>query len=89
MTTLAPSYHDVEFEFEGQPRIKLFDAPFNVMITCTRVGGWELWEMRGAEGPNERILAGEYRKPSLRIWVAGNLVVDGDQNFNSGKKETI
>lgn len=60
------SYHDVEVEF-GEVREKVFNLPFNIKLTCTRVGGWELWDQ-------DKLLAGEYGEVPLKVYVAGNLI---------------
>lgn len=63
-----PSYHDVYFQFDDGPKTRLFDAPFSVMISCTRVGGWELNEWTGE---HYTVRAGEYNElHPLRLWVA-------------------
>jgi hypothetical protein len=69
------SYHDVEVEYEGG-RFHIFDMPYSWHLTCTRAGGWELWDMWCAEG---KLLAGEFnkRKP-LRVYVAGVLICGKD-----------
>lgn len=70
----SPSYHDVHIQTKQIPRKSIFDLPFNVMLTCTRLGGWELWEAG-------KLLAGEYDPPNaplgcLRVDVAGHVIVD-------------
>lgn len=67
------SYHDVEVEFDGK-RVRLFDAGYGLMLTCTRMGGWELWNKWAGK---EELLAGEYHTIPLRVIVDG-VVVCGD-----------
>lgn len=68
------SYHDVEFQVGDGYRQKLSEAPFELMITCTRVGAWELFGKN--IGLNEReLLAGEYCSTPLRLYVAGRQIV--------------
>jgi hypothetical protein len=64
------SYHDVEVEFSGK-RIRLFDASYGLLLSCTRCGGWELWNRLGGK---EELLAGEYNEIQLRVYVAGILI---------------
>lgn len=61
------SYHDVEVQFDGQ-RIRLFDASYSLMLTCTRAGGWRLYTRFNGE---EKLLAGEYDNPPLEIFING------------------
>jgi hypothetical protein len=60
------TYHDIELEF-GSVKQKIFDLPHNLKLTCTRVGGWELWQQ-------DRVIAGEYNDIALKIYVAGILI---------------
>jgi len=67
------SYHDVEVEFNGI-REKIFNLPFNLMLTCTRVGGWELWESTVDTVSlklDYKLIAGEYNETPLKIYVDG------------------
>lgn len=64
------SYHDVEVEFSGK-RMRLFDASYGLLLSCTRCGGWELWNRWGGK---EELLAGEYNEIPLRVYVAGILI---------------
>lgn len=75
------SYHDVEVEYGGK-RFRLFDVSYGLRLTCTRAGGWELWNMW--EG-KEEFLAGEFRDPPLRVYVAGVLIcgVANDSSFSA------
>lgn len=77
------SYHDVEVEFEGQPRIAIFNAPFNWELTCTRTAGWQLWKWENApftgKAIRSMVIADEYggdEYPRLSIWVGGVQVLD-------------
>jgi len=64
-----PSYHDLHIETRLTPRTSISDLPFNIKITCTRVGGWELWS-------EDRLIAGEYNNDGLRLDVKGHIIVD-------------
>jgi hypothetical protein len=68
--TCVRSYHDVEVGFDGK-RGKLFDLSYGLELTCTRAGGWQLWNKW--EG-RSTLVAGEYDSPELMVWVAGVLV---------------
>ena len=79
------SYHDVEVEFEGQPRIALFNGPFSWELTCTRAGAWQLWKYMG-QG-SSRLIADEYggdEVPRLSIWVGGVQVLDRNHIRSGG-----
>lgn len=73
----AMSYHDVSVEWGGRAPELLFNLPFNLMLTCTRCGGWELYDNVGQ--PTERLLAGEYNDAKLIVRVAGE-VICGDRD---------
>lgn len=64
----SPSYHDVYVTTKDIKRTSIFNLPFSIELTCTRVGGWRLWD-------GEAVLAGEYDK-GLRVDVAGHVIVD-------------
>lgn len=70
------SYHDLYITTATIPRTRLFNLPFALMVTCTRVGGWELLDC--SKGIAEaRILAGEYAGPAwLVLDVNGHTIVD-------------
>lgn len=73
----ATSYHDLHITTDELPRTSVFNLPFNLMVTCSRTGGWELWRMGMALGEGkEALLAGEYDENGLRLDVAGHVIVD-------------
>lgn len=65
------SHHDVEVEFEGQPRISLLAAPYGWELSCIKFVGWQLFAMPVNEYDDGRILATEKGMPKLSIWVKG------------------
>lgn len=63
----APSYHDVVVHF-GEQSIRLCDASYGLRLTCTRAGGWDLWNVwRG----DEKLLGSEYGDEPFCIEVRG------------------
>jgi hypothetical protein len=67
-----PSYHDLHVTTEQIPRTSIFDLPYGLEVTCTRTGGWGLWDY-----PRSKKLAGEYDGPRwLVLDVAGHVIVD-------------
>jgi hypothetical protein len=73
------SYHDLHITTDKIERTSIFDLPFNLMVTCTRTAGWELW--RYPEVGPEKLVAGEYNndaegKGGLRLDVGGVVIVD-------------
>lgn len=64
-----PSYHDLHITTRNFPRTALFNLPYDLMITCTRVGGWELWQ-------NNKLIAGEFDDEGLLLDVGGDVIVD-------------
>lgn len=73
----APSYHDLHITTPDLPRTSIFNLPFNVQVTCTRAGGWQVWH-RPVREAQDVILAGEYagNEKALRLDVAGHVIVD-------------
>ena len=66
------SYHDLHITTRLLPRTSIFNLPFDLKLTCTRVGGWELWL-------DEDRVAGEFvtsAKDGLRLDVAGHVIFD-------------
>ncbi len=64
-----PSYHDLFITTEHIARTSIFNLPFDFKITCTRIGGWELWR-------RSDLIAGEYDSKWLVLDVAGHVIVD-------------
>jgi len=48
-----PSYHDLFSEIKNILRTSIFDLPYGLSVTCTRVGIGKFWR-------NDRLVAGEY-----------------------------
>lgn len=68
---MTPSYHDLYITTKAVERIAFSSLPFNCMVTCARVGGWEFW----SEG---KLIAGEFNtKSPLRLDVGGTVICDG------------
>lgn len=80
----APSYHDLHITTARIPRTRIFDLPYNLMVTCCRTAGWVLWDT--SDGLLRSVhVAGEYSGPGdwLVLDVGGHVIVDG----RSGKHE--
>ena len=69
MSSDTPSYHDVYVTTKEIERKRLFDLPYSCELTCTRVGGWRLWQLG-------ELLAGEYDREGLRVDVDGHVICD-------------
>ena len=65
------SYHDVVIIIDGK-RYDLFNLPYGYQITCTRVGGWELWYKEF--DMEYKQVGGEYDSKSFQIEVAGKII---------------
>ena len=77
------NYHDLHITTASIPRTSIARLPFELMVTCTRTAGWELWRP-GPPGRNQdTLLAGEYADPSA--WLV--LDVDGVVIIDSRRKE--
>lgn len=71
------TYHDLYITTPHIQRRSIGSLPYELMITCTRAGGWELWRMN-VHGISDELLAGEYAHPDqwLVLDVAGHVIVD-------------
>lgn len=69
-----PSYHDLYITTAEIHRTRLFDLPYGLMVTCTRVGGWELWQSQSFA--EKKLIAGEYDTHGLVLDVDGTVIVD-------------
>jgi hypothetical protein len=70
-----PSYHDLFITTEGLERTSIFNLPFNMLVQCSRVDGWQIWHK-----PDPRrdyvLLAGEFDPKWLVLDVGGHVIVD-------------
>jgi hypothetical protein len=73
------SYHDLFITTAEIKRTSIFNLPFNIQVTCSRVGGWEVWNTNGStDFKGWTLLGGEYdgsEKP-LKLDVNGEAIVD-------------
>lgn len=72
-----PSYHDLHVTAVGIDRTRLFDLPYGLQVTCSRVAGWELWRT-ATDLKNWQFLGGEYASPEqwLVLDVDGHVILD-------------
>ena len=75
----VPSYHDAVVTLNGVDYC-LFDEPYDLMITCTRAGGWELWRNRGSTVHEAKLLGGEYSGDDFKISIAGHIICEGKKD---------
>lgn len=68
------SYHDLHITTAAIKRTSIFDLPYGIEVTCTRVSGWQV-HRRVSEFETE-VLAGEFGGPGLRLDVAGHVIID-------------
>jgi len=82
------SDHDLFITTPTLERTSIFDLPFNVMVTCTRTGGWELWQVPDSGIKDAKLLAGEYEGEDkwLLLDVAGRVIVDSREEEASTMK---
>jgi hypothetical protein len=75
----TPSYHDLHITTKDIKRTSVFNLPFNILVICSRVGGWEVWDTHGSgtDLKGWTLLGGEYddEKP-LSLDVKGKVIVD-------------
>ena len=73
----APTYHDLHITTPTIERTSIFNLPFRVQVTCSRVGAWQVWaraegRMLGSDAlPDENL--GE---DGFRLDVAGFVIHD-------------
>jgi hypothetical protein len=74
----SPSYHDLYITTATISRARIFDLPYGLEVRCTRVTGWQLWDMSPGVGGEPELLAGEYdgQDKWLVLDVAGHIIVD-------------
>ena len=70
------SYHDLEIETADIPKTSIFDLPYGLELTCTRTGGWQLWDRGGVREESIPLIAGEYDDNWLRLTVGDTVIVD-------------
>jgi hypothetical protein len=78
MTKKPPIYHDLHITTSGIKRMSILDLPYNIIVQCTRVGGWEVWDMHGSTDFSKwTLLGGEYdgEKKPLRLDIKGKVIV--------------
>lgn len=73
----APTYHDLHITTPTMERTSIFNLPYRVQVTCSRVGAWGVWaraegEMFGGVALPEENL-GEH---GFRLDVAGHVIHD-------------
>lgn len=82
-----PSYHDLHITTASIPRTSIFNLVYGLEVSCTRVGGWELWDHNqkapaihgSSKDPGPRCVASEYpdtRAGGLLLDVAGHVICD-------------
>lgn len=71
-------YHDIEVEFEGQPRIALCYAPDGWELSYIKHSGWVLYACAMNEYDTGRILAEDKTSKGVRLslWVKGIQILD-------------
>lgn len=75
------SYHDLHVTTADIPRTSIFNLPYGLQVTCSRVSGWELWQYRDSPTRSRAepaLIAGEYEGPGkwLVLDVAGTVIAD-------------
>lgn len=69
-----PSYHDLHITTPKIKRTSIFNLPFRVRVTCSRVAGWQAWA--GADRPfKDELIGSEYGLTNpLCLDVAGHVI---------------
>jgi hypothetical protein len=71
----TPTYHDLHITTADRQRTSIFDLPYGLEVTCTRIAGWQLWKNSG-----RTLVAGEFHEHGLRLDVAGHVICDSLTN---------
>ncbi|QDH83663.1 hypothetical protein [Achromobacter phage Motura] len=71
--TTPRSYHDLFITTPDIERTSISDLPFPLMVTCSRLGGWELWSGCSADS---KLLAGEYHSKGIKLECQGVVLVN-------------
>jgi hypothetical protein len=74
------SYHDLHITTAKIPRTSIFDLSFLLQVTCTRVGGWQIWGH--PDGSEAILLAGEFDSNWLVLDVGGHVIVDSREGMS-------
>jgi hypothetical protein len=83
------SYHDLHVTTRNIPRTSISNLPYNLHLSCTRTGGWELWRVPPSGICDVILLAGEYNAPEewLVLDVKGHVIIDSRREPpTSGRK---
>lgn len=71
------SYHHLHVTTARIPRARLFDLPYGLEVTCSRVSGWQLWRIPDIGRTESELLGGEYDGPDKWLVVlAGYVILD-------------
>jgi hypothetical protein len=86
----SPSYHDLHITTAQIPRTSIFNLPYGLQVTCSRVAGWQLWEMPQViplDVSRGILLAEEYGGPEkwLVLDVAGHVIADSRERGTAGQ----
>lgn len=76
------SYHDVVVYADGN-RYDMSTASHQMLLTCTRSGGWELWQKRDTDA-DFMLIAGEFSSEDFRIEVADIRICGKPPNLIDG-----
>jgi hypothetical protein len=69
------SYHDV-IVYINEKSYRIFDCSYGLQLTCTRAGGWELWDYWD---DHEVLIGGEYNGDNFRIEVDGIIICNNQK----------
>ena len=70
----TPTYHDVVVYVDGQEYC--LSDHYGLELTCTRAGGWQLWNTWNKALDQAVQIGGEYHGGDFRIEVAGHVICD-------------
>lgn len=88
----VPSYHDLHITAPGIPRTSIFNLPYGLEVSCTRVTGWQLWQHpENSVRDDARMIAGEYDGPDhwLILDVGGHVIVDSTRAYHERESEIM
>lgn len=70
-----PSYHDLHITTDTIERTSIFNLPYRVIVTCTRLSGWQVSARRERDLP-AYLIGGEYDGPGMLLDVGGVVICD-------------
>lgn len=81
-TIISPhlTYHDLHITTPTIERTSIFNLPYRVQVTCSRVGGWRVWARAENLAGMTPLPEEDLGTDGLRLDVAGHVIYDSMPN---------